>query len=87
MIKQLAVAVGVFLLYGSTFSATQAVDEEADLAIAVDASPEAVVTGSYVTYTITVNNDGSGIAWGVVVSDMLPDETTFVSCQTTGSGV
>jgi uncharacterized repeat protein (TIGR01451 family) len=89
MMKRLATIAGVLLLYGVTFSATQAVglDDEAELSIGVDASPETVVTGSYVTYTVTVGNEGPGIASGVVVTDVLPDETTFVSCQATGSGI
>jgi uncharacterized repeat protein (TIGR01451 family) len=89
MLKQLATIAGVLLLHGLTFSATRAVllDDEAELSIGVDASPEAVVTGSYVTYTVTVDNEGPGIASGVVVTDVLPDETTFVSCAATGGGI
>jgi uncharacterized repeat protein (TIGR01451 family) len=59
----------------------------ADLSITKSASPEPVVTGSDVTYTITVTNNGPDAAQGLTVSDNLPAETTFVSCNATGGGV
>ncbi|MGH9961072.1 MAG: HYR domain-containing protein, partial [Pyrinomonadaceae bacterium] len=59
----------------------------ADLSITKSASPEPVVTGSNVTYTITVANNGPDAAASVTVSDNLPAETTFVSCNSTGGGV
>jgi uncharacterized repeat protein (TIGR01451 family) len=62
------------------------VNGAADLAITKSASPDAVVVGSDVTYTITVTNRGPGTAASVVVTDNLPTSTSFVSCQTTGGG-
>jgi uncharacterized repeat protein (TIGR01451 family) len=59
----------------------------ADLSITVDASAEVVVTGSAVVYTLTVTNDGPEVAWNVMVRDVLPPETTFVSCTATGDGL
>jgi uncharacterized repeat protein (TIGR01451 family) len=59
----------------------------ADLSVTKSASPEPVVTGSDVTYTITVANNGPDAAAGVTVSDNLPAEITFVSCNATGGGV
>ena len=59
----------------------------ADLSITKSASPEPVVTGSDVTYTITVANNGPDAAANVVVADNLPAQTTFVSCSSTGGGV
>ena len=59
----------------------------ADLSITVDASAEVVVTGSPVVYTLTVTNEGPGVAWNVRVRDVLPLETTFVSCTATGDGI
>ena len=59
----------------------------ADLSITKADSPDPVVTGSNVTYQITVTNNGIDNATQVVVSDNLPAETTFVSCSSTGSGV
>jgi len=62
-------------------------DEPADLSISIDASAETVVTGSTVTYTVIVDNDGPGDAPGVLVSDLLPNQLTFQSCSATGGGV
>ncbi|MDQ5844333.1 MAG: lamin tail domain-containing protein, partial [Acidobacteriota bacterium] len=59
----------------------------ADLAISKTDSPDPVVTGSNVTYTIVVTNNGIANAQSVVVSDDLPGNVTFVSCGSTGSGV
>lgn len=59
----------------------------ADLAVTKTDSPDPVVSGSDVTYTIVVTNNGPGTAQSVVVTDNLPGEVTFVSCGSTGSGV
>jgi uncharacterized repeat protein (TIGR01451 family) len=59
----------------------------ADLAITQSDSPDPVVGGQNVTYTIVVTNHGPAIAQSVVVTDNLPGEVTFVSCNSTGSGV
>ncbi|HEV2884645.1 MAG TPA: Calx-beta domain-containing protein [Pyrinomonadaceae bacterium] len=59
----------------------------ADLSITKTDSPDPVVTGSNITYTITVTNNGPATAQSVVVTDNLPAEVTFVSCASTGSGV
>jgi uncharacterized protein len=59
----------------------------ADLSVTKGASPEPVITGSDVTYTISVTNNGPNTAQAVVVTDNLPAETTFVSCNATGGGV
>jgi uncharacterized repeat protein (TIGR01451 family) len=53
----------------------------ADLSIAKTASPSPVVTGSNLTYTLSVNNNGPNTATAVVVSDPLPGGTTFLSCS------
>jgi uncharacterized repeat protein (TIGR01451 family) len=45
------------------------------------------MAGQEFTATITVTNNGSGVASGVVVTDDLPANTTFVSCTATGGGV
>jgi uncharacterized repeat protein (TIGR01451 family) len=60
---------------------------EPELSINVDASPDVVVTGSKVTYTIIVMNEGSSPASAFTVKDDLPPETTFVSCETSGGGL
>lgn len=59
----------------------------ADVNLTTEALPDTVPTGSNVTYTLKVSNDGSSAAAAVVVTDELPEETTFVSCVATGGGV
>ena len=59
----------------------------ADLSVTKADSPDPVVTGGDVTYTITVTNNGPGVAQSVVVTDNLPANVTFVSCNSTGGGV
>jgi uncharacterized repeat protein (TIGR01451 family) len=59
----------------------------ADLSITKTDSPDPVTTGSDVTYTITVTNNGAGTAQTVIVTDNLPGSMTFVSCSSTGTGV
>src|SRR6185436_12898559 len=53
----------------------------AELAITKTDSPDPVVSGSNVTYTIVVTNNGPGLAQSVVVTDNLPGTVTFVSCS------
>ena len=60
---------------------------EADLQITKTGSPDPVITGSDLTYTLTVTNNGPDAATSVTVTDTLPAETTFVSCSSTGGGV
>jgi uncharacterized repeat protein (TIGR01451 family) len=59
----------------------------ADLAITKTDSPDPVITGNDLTYTVTVTNNGPDAATSVTVTDDLPPETTFVSCASTGGGV
>ena len=59
----------------------------ADLSIAKIDSPDPVTVGSEITYTITVTNNGIGVAQSVVVTDNLPAGLTFVSCNSSGIGV
>lgn len=59
----------------------------ADLSITKTDAPDPVQTGSDVTYTITVTNNGPGVAQNVSVTDNLPSELTFVSCNSTAGGV
>lgn len=56
-----------------------------DLSISKEASPEPVVTGSNVTYTITVTNNSTlDPALDVVVNDTLDPALSFVSCNAPG---
>ncbi len=59
----------------------------AELVINKTDSPDSVTTGGNVTYTITVANNGGAEAQSVVVIDNLPGSVTFVSCNSSGSGV
>jgi uncharacterized repeat protein (TIGR01451 family) len=59
-------------------------DQVANLAITKTASPNPVVTGSNITYTINVSNGGPGNAQSVIVNDTLPPQTSFISCQVAG---
>ena len=51
----------------------------ADLAVAKTDDVDPVVTGTNVTYTVTVRNNGPAIATGVVATDVLPAGVTLVS--------
>ena len=53
-----------------------------DLATFISATPEPVVSGQNVTYTVRVTNLGPSEAEDLVMTDPLPAGTTFVSCTT-----
>ncbi|HBB89084.1 MAG TPA: hypothetical protein DC047_15875 [Blastocatellia bacterium] len=59
----------------------------ADLSITKSDSPDPVITGANVTYTITVMNNGAANAQSVVVTDNLPGSVSFVSCAADNGGV
>jgi uncharacterized repeat protein (TIGR01451 family) len=54
---------------------------DADLAIVKADSPDPITVGQTLTYTLTATNDGPLEATGVVVTDTLPSEVTFVSAS------
>ena len=58
----------------------------AELSITADASADVVATGSHVTFTLTVTNEGPDMAFNVLVTDILPDGLTLVSCKASGAG-
>ncbi|MEZ5313884.1 MAG: choice-of-anchor Q domain-containing protein [Thermoanaerobaculia bacterium] len=61
--------------------------EQADLAVSKSDSPDPVVAGQNLTYTIDFVNNGPDDADDVVVADAVPANATFVSAEvTTGSG-
>lgn len=62
-------------------------EDEARLFIDVDSSAEEVLSGSNITYTVTVTNEGGVASSALAVVDELPSETVFVSCESTGGGV
>ena len=57
----------------------------ADLTIVKTDSPDPVVAGEQLTYTITVTNNGPSMANGVVVRDVLPAQLTNVSVSSPGN--
>ncbi|HEX3282321.1 MAG TPA: lamin tail domain-containing protein [Pyrinomonadaceae bacterium] len=59
----------------------------ADLSITNSDSPDPVITGSNVTYTIAVTNNGAANAQGIVVTNNLPGSVSFVSCVANNGGV
>jgi len=58
----------------------------ADLALTETASPASVESGSNVTYTITIANNGPDAASATII-DNLPAGESLVSCASTGGGV
>ena len=66
---------GVFVFNGAT-----------DLAITKGDSPDPVIAGTDVTYSVNVTNGGPSNAASVVVTDNLPPEVSFISCTSTGGG-
>jgi uncharacterized repeat protein (TIGR01451 family) len=53
--------------------------EDADLSVTKSDSPDPVLAGENVTYTITVTNGGPGTATGVTLTDQLDPTTQYVS--------
>src|SRR5262249_39382005 len=56
----------------------------ADLAVAQSHTPEPVFPGAQVAYTIEVSNQGPRDASHVVLTDVIPASSTFVSATGTG---
>jgi len=53
----------------------------ADLVVTKAAAPNPVLEGKALLYTVTVSNKGPSYALGVVVTDSLPAEVTFISAS------
>ncbi len=67
------------------FSLGSSATPAADMAVAVS-GPSTVTPGTDVTYTVTISNNGLDAASGVVLNDVLPVGSTFVSItQTAGT--
>ncbi len=52
---------------------------DADLSISKSDSPDYVEVGEKLIYTITVTNNGPSAVRGIKVTDMLPEEVTFIA--------
>ncbi|MFL6216239.1 MAG: HYR domain-containing protein, partial [Blastocatellia bacterium] len=71
----------------NTGTATTSVITRADLAVTKSDSPDPVIAGNNLTYTINFVNNGPSDAQTVTVTDAVPANTTFVSATvTTGTG-
>jgi uncharacterized repeat protein (TIGR01451 family) len=58
---------------------TDRVSQVSDLAVSLSASPEPVLAGNELTYTVVVDNLGPAEATGVELSDLLPPDVSFSS--------
>ena len=63
----------------NSISAETTVIARADLSVTKSDSPDPVIAGTNVTYTVTVNNAGPSDAQNVTVTDTLPAGTSHVS--------
>jgi uncharacterized repeat protein (TIGR01451 family) len=71
----------------NTGTATTTIQAQADLAVTKTDSPDPVLAGNNITYTINFVNNGPGAAQTVTVTDAVPANATFVSAVvTTGTG-
>ena len=62
-------------------TATTTVTPSVDLALSKTDSPDPVIVGNNLTYTINVSNNGPSNATGVIITDTLPAGVTFVSAN------
>ncbi|MEO8133758.1 MAG: DUF11 domain-containing protein [Betaproteobacteria bacterium] len=70
----------------NSVTATTTVLSDADLTVPILDSPDPVAAGQVLTYTLTVTNNGPGIAQNVVLDDPIPAGTTFASATFNGGG-
>jgi uncharacterized repeat protein (TIGR01451 family) len=63
-----------------------AVETEADLVVVKSDSPDPVLAGGLLTYTVAVTNNGPSTALDVVLNDTLPGEVSFGSASATNGG-
>ena len=57
---------------------------DSDLAVTLTTTSPLTVPGDPVTYTLTFANQGPGVAWGAVLTDILPAELVTVSFVSAG---
>jgi uncharacterized repeat protein (TIGR01451 family) len=65
----------------NTLATTTTIVPSADLQVSISPSPSPVQAGQNVVYTITAMNNGLSDATGVVVTDTIPADVTFVSAS------
>ncbi|MEK6304448.1 MAG: HYR domain-containing protein [Acidobacteriota bacterium] len=71
----------------NTGTATTTVQAQSDLAVTKTDSPDPVIAGNNITYTVNFANNGPSIAANVTVTDSVPANATFVSAMVTiGAG-
>ena len=73
-------------LVNNSSTATTTVDPVADLTLSKTDTPDPVLSGHQLTYTLAVHNNGPASAPGVSLSDSLPSGVTFVSATASPSG-
>ena len=66
-------------LTNNTGTVTSDVSPRIDMAVTKTDSPDPVPVGQNLTYVITVRNNGPSRAYGVSITDTLPDNVTFIS--------
>jgi uncharacterized repeat protein (TIGR01451 family)/gliding motility-associated-like protein len=66
-------------LSNNSSSDTNTQNDQADLVIVKTRAPGIVLAGQNIVYTLTVNNPGPSNAYNVVITDILPDDLTFVN--------
>ena len=76
----------LFFIDGFTYTDANCVGADADLTISKDVSNSEPAIGDLITYTITLENQSSDPATGVVVTDNLPSGVSYqANSVTTGS--
>ncbi|HEX5762629.1 MAG TPA: hypothetical protein VFY04_05865 [Solirubrobacterales bacterium] len=78
-----ALLAGVALLSGSVALPQAQTEGEADLAVSKSDSPDPVVVGTTLTYTVQVVNRGPSPALGVRLTDKLPQSLDNIAVSTT----
>jgi uncharacterized repeat protein (TIGR01451 family) len=68
----------------NTAAFTSSSNPQADLSVTKTASPEPVIAGEGVTYTVTVSNNGPFAATDVALQDLLPAGTSVVGASGAG---
>jgi len=69
----------------NTSSQQTTLSNASDLGLSKTASPDPVIGGDEVTYTLTVTNNGPSTATGFVVTDTLPANVTLVAGSQSGA--